>query len=208
MQDIGFTGAVTLGAVFAVSGAGKLRDPGGIIRAVMEYRVLPSKLAIVYGRALPPAELLCAGALVSGIWPIVTSAAAGALLLSFMIGVVVNLARGRALDCHCFGSRRAEPLGPVTVIRILVLLLCAGVSAFRGSGLFVPPPHGALPALFLAAAIVLMLYLVRAIPLQFSVWRTVAPETWREPHRGRMISLRSRSPWPEWHGHEGAEEGL
>ena len=49
------------------------------------------------------------------------------LLLLFVAGISVNLARGRTPDCHCFGQLHSAPAGPSTLIRNLVLAALAGV---------------------------------------------------------------------------------
>jgi hypothetical protein len=192
MQELGFIAAVSLGAIFAASGLVKLRDSNGFVFAVLDYEVLPRRLATLYARSLPPVELLCGLALLVGVTPVPASLTVTALLLSFFAGVAINIVRGRKLDCHCFGSGSSEPLGWVTVVRIWVLLACAAATfGWRGSGLFVPPPSDALPSLLLALALVLILYLLRAVPVQWAVWRITAPAAWKEPRRGRMISLRN-----------------
>jgi hypothetical protein len=48
---------VVLACVFLASAVPKLRYPRGFILAVLEYRVLPERLAWLYGRLLPPLEL-------------------------------------------------------------------------------------------------------------------------------------------------------
>ena len=54
------------------------------------------------------------------------------LLLLFIVGIAVNMARGRAPDCHCFGQLHAEPVGWRTLARNGVLALIAGFVAWQG----------------------------------------------------------------------------
>lgn len=192
MHTLGFVGALTLGAVLLISGLGKLQDVSGFVIAVLEYEVLPRPLAILYARTLPVAEVACGLALVAGVLPVAIGAFAAVLLVSFLVGVSINLLRGRALDCHCFGVGSSEPLGWMTLARIGVLLICAAATmAWRGSGMFALPSPEILPAVLLAAGILLLLYLARAIPIQSHIWRITAPAEWKEPRRGRMVSLRN-----------------
>jgi len=188
---LGFIAAIALGATLVVSGLGKLRDPGGFVLAVLEYEVLPKPLAVAYGRVLPILELVCGLALLVGAVPRLSGGAAGALLLSFLVAVVINLARGRSLDCHCFGAGSGDPLGWVTVLRLGVLLACAFAAAAWRDGIVVPLPPNAMPAVLLSLALVLLLYLLRAVPIQWGVWGMRAPASWKEPRRGRMIWLRN-----------------
>jgi uncharacterized membrane protein YphA (DoxX/SURF4 family) len=190
VAEIGFTAALVVGAVLVVSGVGKLRDPSGFVLAVLDYEVLPRPLATAYARTVPLAEIVCGPALLAGIAPMASGALAAALLTSFLIGVSVNLARGRDLDCHCFGPGSSEPLGWTTLARISILLACAGLAvAWRGSGALALLPHDALPCALLTLAVLLALYVGRAIPEQWAMWQMRAPEQWREPRRGRMVFL-------------------
>lgn len=175
MSALGFVAAVGAGAVLLLSGAGKLRDRRGFVSAVLEYDVLPSGLAVAYGRLLPWAEVACGLALVCGILPVVAGAFACLLFLSFLVGVGINLRRGRRLDCHCFGARHAEPIGWVTVVRLVALLASAALAgATRGRSVVVLPPPDAAPAALLAATALTGLYLLRAAPAQWDMWRVRA----------------------------------
>lgn len=129
--------------MFAVAGIAKLLDLAGSRRAMQ-------------GFGLPVAELLVAAALIP---PATANWGAGAtaiLLTGFfggiavnLGGIAVNLRRGRAPDCHCFGQLHWEPVGTATLIRngallVLALLISglAGTTRARapspGSALFRP----------------------------------------------------------------------
>src|SRR5206468_12889863 len=58
--------------------------------------------------------------------------AALAMLTIFIAAIVMNLARGRTPDCHCFGTLHSEPVGWTTVVRNALLAGMAGVVAWRG----------------------------------------------------------------------------
>jgi hypothetical protein len=45
-----------------------------------------------------------------------------ALLLSFIVAVGINLARGRDLDCHCFGRATRRPIGWQLLLQDAALL--------------------------------------------------------------------------------------
>lgn len=192
---IAFIAALAVGLTLLASGVGKLRDPGGFVLGVLEYRVLPTRLAILYGRILPFAEAACAVALLVGLWPRGVGVATALLLASFLVAVVINLARGRTLDCHCFGAQQSEPLGWLTLFRLFVLLGCALITViWRGAALLVPPPHDVLPDALIAVAITICIYLlVAAIPGLWRTWRTKA--VYGRPASGGRVSLR-RIPLP------------
>ncbi len=185
IEPIAFVTAITLSVTFLMSSIRKLRHPRAFVLDVLDYRILPPRLARVYGRLLPPTEFVCGVALVVGIWPPGTGALAGALLISFLVAVATNLARGRTMDCHCFGSR-SEPLGWTTVARLCVLLGCAIIAAgWRGRALLSPLPADPLPALLVAVGLVICLYLLGTAPVAWQVWHTKAA-----PATTRRISLR------------------
>ncbi len=103
--------SAVLGSVFLASAVPKLRHPKGFILAVLEYRVLPPQLGWFYARLIPPLELLLALLLLTGTAVRVAAVLVSMLLLSFIVAVSINLARGRDLDCHCFGHTRKQPIG-------------------------------------------------------------------------------------------------
>src|SRR3954453_4768382 len=120
-----------LAGVFVVAGVTKLRDRAGSQKAVADFGV-PSVLAPALGILLPLAELVVAGSLM----PTATAwwGALGALvlLLLFVVGIAVNLARGRKPECHCFGQLHSAPAGWKTLARNGVLAAVAGFILWAG----------------------------------------------------------------------------
>ena len=167
--------ALALGIMFLASGFSKLRDMDGFVLGVMEYEILPPKLALAYGRVLPFAELLCGLGLLLGLVPLVFGTFATMLLLSFLTAVSVNLARGRRLDCHCFGSQSSEPLGLVTLSRLVILLVLAITVAASSAGtLLAPRTQDFLPTILLAVGVAVGLYILGVVPALLRIWRTEA----------------------------------
>jgi Methylamine utilisation protein MauE len=72
---------------------------------------VPAALARPLGLLLSLSELAVAAALV----PVATAwwgaLGALALLLLFVVGISMNLARGRKPECHCFGQLHSAPAG-------------------------------------------------------------------------------------------------
>lgn len=120
-----------LSAVFAVAAAGKLLDRRGTVGSLTSFGVPSSMLAFV-SVALPVVELAIAAALIptaSAPW----AALAAALLLAvFSVAVARVLARGDQVDCNCFGSLSAQPVGRLTLVRNLVLIAAALFVAVAG----------------------------------------------------------------------------
>lgn len=103
--------SLALAFIFLASAVPKLRHPSGFVLAVLEYRVLPARLSWVYARMVPPLELLLVLLLLSGTAVRSVAIVMSLLLLSFITAVGTNLARGRHLDCHCFGKASSRPFG-------------------------------------------------------------------------------------------------
>ncbi len=121
-----------LALVFVVAGLTKLADRKGSRQALLDFGV-PAPLATPGGILLPLAELAVAVALIplaSAWWGAI---GALALVLLFIAGISYNLARGRTLDCHCFGQLYSKPIGWPTLLRNLVLAAVAGFIVGFGS---------------------------------------------------------------------------
>jgi methylamine dehydrogenase accessory protein MauD len=120
-----------LAGVFLVAGVAKLADRAGSRKAMIDFGV-PTALATPLAVLLPLAELGVAISLI----PVATAwwGAVGALglLLLFVVGITVNLARGRKPDCHCFGQLHSAPAGWKTLVRNGVLAAVAGFVVWEG----------------------------------------------------------------------------
>ena len=120
-----------LAAVFTVAGLAKLVDRAGSRKAIVDFG-LPQSLAAPLGTLLPLAELAVAFALL----PVATAwwgaLGAGVLLLLFIAGIGLNLARGRKPDCHCFGQIYSAPAGWATLVRNGLLAAVAGFVVWQG----------------------------------------------------------------------------
>lgn len=120
-----------LAAVFLVAGVAKLADRAGSRQALINFGV-PAALATPGGVLLPLAELAVAVMLL----PVATAwwgaLGALALLLLFVAGIGLNLARGRTPDCHCFGQLHSAPAGRGTLIRNGLLAVVAAFVLWQG----------------------------------------------------------------------------
>jgi peroxiredoxin len=120
-----------LGGVFLVAGFTKLADRAGSRQAVIDFGV-PAPLAAPLSVLLPLVELAVAVALM----PLSTAwwgaLGAFALLLVFVGGIGVNLARGRKPECHCFGQLHSAPAGWKTLARNGALAAVAGFVLWEG----------------------------------------------------------------------------
>jgi thiol-disulfide isomerase/thioredoxin len=120
-----------LAAVFVVSGAAKLFDRSGSRQAVIDFG-LPSALATPLGLLVPVAELAVAAALVPATTARLGALGALVLLVAFSVAIAINLARGRAPECHCFGQIHSSPVGWPILGRNALLAAVAGFVLWRG----------------------------------------------------------------------------
>lgn len=113
--------SILLGIILLASSVPKLRHPRGFVLTVLEYRILPPLTGRIYGWSLPLLEFLLALLLLSGTNIRLTSVALSFLLLSFIIAISINVARGRDLNCNCFGTKRQRKIGWGLLLQDFVL---------------------------------------------------------------------------------------
>jgi peroxiredoxin len=120
-----------LAAVFLVAAIAKFRDRAGARKTAIDVGV-PGALADGVAFLLPIAELACAVALL----PVATAwwGAAGllTLLIAFSVVMAIAMARGRSVDCRCFGQLKSTPIGPATLARNVVLATMAAAVVLSG----------------------------------------------------------------------------
>ena len=120
-----------LALVFLVAGVAKLADRAGSRQALIDFGV-PKSLTTPLGILLPLAELAVAVALIPTSTAWWGALGALALLVLFVAGISINLARGRKPDCHCFGQLHSAPVGWSTLLRNGVLAAVAGLILWEG----------------------------------------------------------------------------
>lgn len=113
-----------LAAVFAVAAAAKLMDRRGAEWAITDMG-LPQATAPLLAWVVPVAELTIAATLLPASSAWWGSVAALVLLAAFTTAIAVNLLRGRAPDCHCFGQLSSAPIDLGTLWRNLALMALA-----------------------------------------------------------------------------------
>ena len=104
LNTVGTLARLGLAAVWLVSGALKLADPGQTLIAVQAYDVLPDALENVVALALPLVELVLGLFLLAGLLTRWVAGAALVLLVVLIAGIAQSWARGLSIDCGCFGG--------------------------------------------------------------------------------------------------------
>ncbi len=124
---------LALGIFFVVAALPKIVDPPSFAHMVYNYRIVPGALVNLMGLIMPWIELLCGLALILGIWKGAARTLIGAMLVTFIIAISINLARSNAIDCGCFDPNprpksRAERIEDmqIVVLRDLGMLLMVG----------------------------------------------------------------------------------
>ena len=163
---------LVVGGLLLYAGISKLTDRPAFQQAVTEYHVLPTGAARAFSNALPAVETALGVLLLAGFGTGIAAAIAVPLFASFALAIGVNMARGRHIDCHCFGSTRSDEIGWPALLRALALVVAAlivaiGASRFGaieyalfGSGEALPPVADVIPTVLVAAVVFDMLFLL------------------------------------------------
>lgn len=124
---------ILLAALLIIAGWIKAMNPSEAQSSVRVYEILPTGLANTFGLVLPWLEIGVGLLLLLGIWVKWSSAAAGFLMLIFIIAISQAWARKLPINCGCFGNGgitadgKVHPMVYLTeIVRDIGLLLCAG----------------------------------------------------------------------------------
>ena len=90
-QRLAFVLRIPLGGSLLVFGASKLPDLAGFADTVVSYKVLPESLAIPFGYALPPVEVIVGSFLVLGLFQKFVAPIAVLIAASFIGGTAGTL---------------------------------------------------------------------------------------------------------------------
>ncbi|MBA3335105.1 MAG: redoxin domain-containing protein [Acidobacteria bacterium] len=117
--------------VFAIAGVGKLLDLEGSEKAVKDFGA-PEEVAKPLAVALPLAEIIFAVCLLFIETSWLGAIGALILLLTFISGILVQMAQGNAPDCHCFGVIHSEPVSKKILVRNVIFAILAFVLILSG----------------------------------------------------------------------------
>jgi peroxiredoxin/uncharacterized membrane protein YphA (DoxX/SURF4 family) len=122
---------IVLFAILFIAGIGKLLDLKGSQKAIEGFGV-PNKLAKPFAVALPLAEITISILLlfVSTSW--FGAIGASLLLLIFIGGMLWQMKKGNAPDCHCFGQIHSEPVGKKSLFRNVIFILLSLLLVISG----------------------------------------------------------------------------
>ena len=136
-------GEVIIGFVFLYAGGRKLSDLDGAQIAVLDYRLVPTRMARLVAVLQGSAEIVTGSLLVVGI-PVAFPL--GILLLTVVTTAAGSaLLRGLQINCHCFGD--GEKLTPLTLLRNTAFVVVLAASWFAVHPKLISPFAPALVAL-------------------------------------------------------------
>ncbi len=122
-----------LAAFFVVAGCAKILDPPGFAHEIHNFGIVPGPAVNAMALVLPWLEVVTGLALFFGIAKRTGARILGILLVVFIVALAINLARGKPVDCGCFGTSTvqktdAERLNDMklVILRDVGLLLLAG----------------------------------------------------------------------------------
>lgn len=150
------TDAVQLALAFVllIAGTAKLRQLARFRTAVADYAILPARLVGGVAVAVPVAEILVGVSMLIGFAARPAAVLAAGLFGAFAGAMVVNLARGRSIECGCLGLSAETPVGWGLVMRNGVLaVLALGVASTTPA----EQPTPVIPAIVAAAAALMLL---------------------------------------------------
>ncbi|MDQ2894379.1 MAG: hypothetical protein M3Y09_01830 [Actinomycetota bacterium] len=134
VQALIYSIQLAVGATFAVAVVPKLYRPSRFRRIVAGYDLFP-QLAAVAAIAVMAAEASIAVALLTGLLMAVVLPLALGVVALFAFATGVNLARGRNVECGCFGGSE-ERISARSLARLLVLglaLACLATALATGT---------------------------------------------------------------------------
>lgn len=141
MEELGWSIRVVLAGAMALAGAAKLADRDGTRIAAAGFGV-PWAAAGVVAVVLPPLELAIAVLLIIPATAGVSALLTAALLSAFSIAIAAAVARGRKVECRCFGAASGRPAGLPAIARNVALGVGAVVVVASPSARAVAWPSG------------------------------------------------------------------
>ena len=95
---------LVLGGLFLVAAVYKIADPEGFVGAIQAYRFLPRVLTHLPAIIIPWLELLCALAVLTGVWRKAALSWLGSMLSFFILLFIYVMVRHIDINCGCFGE--------------------------------------------------------------------------------------------------------
>ncbi len=92
---------ILIGLIFIYASFSKILNPYAFYRATLEYELIPIVVVPFFSIILPWIEMFAGLCLVFGALYRSSNLILFVMLVIFEIGIIINLLRGRAMDCGC-----------------------------------------------------------------------------------------------------------
>ena len=132
MVTVFLIGRLLLSGIFLIAGFTKWADRTGSAKSFVGFG-LPEALAKAMAILLPPLEIAIGVCLIPAGLALYGNVAALCLLVVFILGIGVALARGRKPDCHCFGQLHSKPVGGDLLVRNIMLAAIPAYGIYLGA---------------------------------------------------------------------------
>lgn len=125
-----FAARLILGGVFVYAGLAKIASAREFARIVVNYQILPEKMAVYFAFVLPWIELALGLLLIIGFWVRKTVLALSFLLAMFASAVLIRYLNGSVGGCGCFSLKSSGPESIILIILRDIGLLACGTYLF------------------------------------------------------------------------------
>ena len=132
-EFISFVFRLLLGLLFVYASIDKIIYPYSFQTGLHEYELIPKILEPTLSIIIPWAELIAGACLILGLFYRSSGLILLVLLLAFEYGIVVNIIRGKDMECHCFNLDFlgiSDKLSWGTAVRDLIFIIMALETAF------------------------------------------------------------------------------
>ncbi|MCG8638315.1 MAG: protein MauE [Desulfobacterales bacterium] len=120
-----------LGITFIWASYSKIADPAGFATILYGYGVFPGMTINLLAIIVPFLELVAGFSLLMRLYPRSALIIINGFLVSFIVLLSFNLARGHEFDCGCFSITGGGTQAVVSLLIRDILLLAAGIYVFR-----------------------------------------------------------------------------
>lgn len=120
-----------IGGVLLASGTSHLLNPYQFLENVLSYELLAVGAAKTVAVVLPTTEFATGLLLVCRVGQPTAALSSLVLSLTFVVAQVTALFRGLEIDCGCFGSLAAQPIGPRSVMLAIAMLSGSALLMFQ-----------------------------------------------------------------------------
>jgi uncharacterized membrane protein YphA (DoxX/SURF4 family) len=122
-----------VGATFVYAAWDKVLHPHAFAIAVRGYQMVPVNVSNLFALVLAWSEMVAGVLLIVGLF---TRQAAGAILLllvMFVGALATVMIKGLVIDCGCFSSEGGSQVGPLLIVRnILMITACVVIMRYDG----------------------------------------------------------------------------